>query len=181
MTTWLSAIHRQSRIVVENIVFETLNERIQLAEIVNSEADEALTQSCFNFSELMETPGCRELFYSIVPDKKLVALLKLIERYSLTSKPSNAFEQCQEVLTLMHQLFKQGNSIVSKCLLGEKLHQFFELKDNGQQPSRDLFADIYSSAIDELRLNTFETVKLSRDYEVSAHRLPADSLVEKYA
>jgi hypothetical protein len=116
-----------------------------------------------------------------VPDKKLVALLKLIEKYVVTSTPAVAMELCQEVLTLMHQLFKQGSGIVSKPLLAQKLTQFFEIRDRGWTPSSELFADIYSFAIEELRQFTFESVKSSRAYEQAAHRLPADSLVAKYA
>jgi hypothetical protein len=181
VTAWLAAIKRQSRIVVENIVFKTLNERIQLTEQVNAAADEALISHCWTFADLMQNPVCRELFYSTVPDKKLVALLKLIEQYAATSKPAAALELCQEVLTLMHQLFKQGSRIVSKPLLAQKLTQFFEIRDRGCTPDRELFADVYSFAIDELRLHTFESVKASRTYEQAAHRLPADSLVAKYA
>mmetsp|Transcript_13560 Transcript_13560/g.25577 ORF Transcript_13560/g.25577 Transcript_13560/m.25577 type:complete len:374 (-) Transcript_13560:71-1192(-) len=180
LTTWLSSINRQSRIVVENIVFETLNERIQLAEKSNSESDEALVRSCFDFTELMQNSICRENFYATVPDKKLVKLLKLIEKYAET-KPSNILDYCQEVLTLMYQLYKQGSKIIPKPLLGQKLSKFFELKASGELPSQELFQDIYASAIQELRSHTFEEIKQSRLYEHSAHRLPADSLVAKHA
>jgi hypothetical protein len=63
VTGWLDAIKRQSRIVVENIVFKTLNERIQLTEQVNAAADEALISNCWAFPDLMQSPVCRELFY----------------------------------------------------------------------------------------------------------------------